>query len=69
MSIWEWASWTNVVILGIGAPVVFLFFLRDLKSILACLTAAQDAMPALEAPALELEAVPLDACQSERPPL
>jgi hypothetical protein len=73
MSIWEWASWANVVILGVGAPVVFLFFMRDLKSILACLTAARDALPSMEAAAIELEpataAVTLEACQSERPPL
>lgn len=34
MSIWEWFTWINVAILGLGAPVVMGFFLKDLKQIL-----------------------------------
>jgi hypothetical protein len=65
MSIWEWASWANVVILGVGAPIVFVLFLRDLKSLLAMLNSAQEALPPVEEQARVLEPIVLGSSQPE----
>jgi hypothetical protein len=35
MSGWEIFTWVNVVVLGVGAPIVLAFFLRDLKELLS----------------------------------
>lgn len=69
MSIWEMLSWANVVILGVGAPIVLVFFLRDLGALLAYLNSGAAASPPLEVAPVEAEALALDACQSGRSPL
>ena len=35
MSVWDVATWAAVVILGPGAVIVFVAFLRDLRRLLA----------------------------------
>jgi len=69
MSIWEILSWANVIILGVGAPIVLVFFLRDLGALLAYLDSGAAAAPPFEVAPVDAEPLSLDACQGGRPPL
>ncbi|MBM4352995.1 MAG: hypothetical protein FJ109_04250 [Deltaproteobacteria bacterium] len=70
MTIWEGLTWANVVILGLGAPVVFWFFLRDVRSLLTYLTAGEAAAePPLELALVQAPVQAEGSCQSALPPL
>ena len=42
MNRWDWLTWISVAVLGPGALIIFVFFLRDLKAIWRTLSRNRD---------------------------
>ena len=42
MTRWDWLTWIGVAVLGPGALVIFVFFLRDLRAIWRTLSDNRD---------------------------
>jgi len=48
MNVWQWFTWANVAILGLGSPIVLVFFFMTLKSLLGELNG--NSAPATDGP-------------------
>lgn len=42
MNRWDWLTWISVAVLGPGALIIFVFFLRDLRGIWRSLSKNRD---------------------------